>query len=109
MMAKHSSAPVIIRATAFQTRMPLLSLNFDSQVRSWTFERALLFLFLLSLPLVNPWIRGDGVGYYAYARAPLIEHSLDFTHDYQGANESFRETRFDDQGHVRPEYITGTG
>jgi len=26
----------------------------------------LALLFLLSLPLVNPWVRGDGVGYYAY-------------------------------------------
>jgi hypothetical protein len=34
------------------------------------------------------------VGYYAYARAPLIEHSLDFTHDYQLANGSFREACF---------------
>src|SRR5882724_7458974 len=109
MIAKHASAPVISRATAFQTKMPLLSLNLDSQVRSWTFERALLFLFLFSLPLVNPWIRGDGVGYYAYARAPLIEHSLDFTHDYQSANESFREARLGDSGKPKPEFLTVTG
>jgi len=54
------------------------------------FEWILLILFLLTLPLLNPWVRGDGVGYYAYARAPLIEHNFDFTHDYQSANESFR-------------------
>lgn len=66
-------------------------------------------LFVLSLPLLNPWIRGDGVGYYAYARAPLIEHSLDFTRDYQFANESFREGRFDEQGNIKPEYRTSTG
>src|SRR5271154_2108847 len=29
-------------------------------------RRILLLVFLISLPLVNPWIRGDGVGYYAY-------------------------------------------
>ena len=28
-------------------------------------------LFLMSLPFVNPWVRGDGVGYYAYARSLL--------------------------------------
>jgi Dolichyl-phosphate-mannose-protein mannosyltransferase len=109
MIAKHSSAPVIIRATAFQRKMALLSLNLDLPVRWWTFERALLFLFLLSLPLVNPWIRGDGVGYYAYARAPLIEHSLDFTHDYQGANESFREGRLDESGQPKAGLRTVTG
>ena len=109
MIAKHPSAPVIIRATAFQRKMALLSLNLDLPVRWWTFERALLFLFLLSLPLVNPWIRGDGVGYYAYARAPLIEHSLDFTHDYQGANESFREGRLDESGQPKAGLRTVTG
>jgi hypothetical protein len=51
-------------------------------------ERILLTLFLFSIVFINLWIRGDGVGYYAYARAPLIEHSFDFTHDYQSANPS---------------------
>lgn len=85
------------------------ALNAQPQIQQRRFERILLFIFILTLPLLNPWVRGDGVGYYAYARAPLIEHSLDFTRDYQFANESFREARFDQQGHVRPEYITRTG
>jgi hypothetical protein len=59
--------------------------------------------------MLNPWVRGDGVGYYAYARAPLIEHNLDFTHDYQFANESFREARCDERGNPKPEYRTSTG
>ena len=73
------------------------------------FECVLLALFLLSLPLLNPWVRGDGVGYYAFARAPLIEHNLDFTHDYQHANESFRENRVDETGQPRAEFRTPTG
>lgn len=73
------------------------------------FERLLLALFLLSLPLLNPWVRGDGVGYYAFARAPLIEHNLDFTPDYQHANESFRENRLDANGQPVPEFRTRTG
>jgi hypothetical protein len=72
-------------------------------------ERLLLVLFLLSLPMLNPWVRGDGVGYYAYARAPLIEHSLDFTHDYQQANTSFRENRLDKNGQPTAEFRTRTG
>jgi hypothetical protein len=72
-------------------------------------ERVLLVVFLLSLPLLNPWVRGDGVGYYAFARAPLIEHSLDFTHDYQHANESFRENRLNEKGQPYPEFLTRTG
>lgn len=47
-------------------------------------------IFLLSLPLLNPWVRGDGVGYYAPVRAPRIEQRLDFTQDYQHAHPSFR-------------------
>ncbi len=73
------------------------------------FEWILLFVFLLTVPLLNPWIRGDGSGYYAYARAPLIEHSLDFTHDYQSANESFREGRLDENGQPKGEFRTRTG
>jgi hypothetical protein len=84
-------------------------LNADSHSKSRGLEYALVILFVLSLPLINPWVRGDGVGYYAYARAPLIEHSLDFTHDYQGANESFREGRFDSLGQPKPEFRTRTG
>ncbi|MGC2529251.1 MAG: hypothetical protein WA639_15990, partial [Candidatus Acidiferrum sp.] len=72
-------------------------------------ELLLLVLFLLSLPMLNPWVRGDGVGYYAYARAPLIQHNLDFTSDYQHANESFRENRLDKNGQPVPEFRTRTG
>ncbi len=75
--------------------------------RKW--ERWLLLLFLVSLPLLNPWIRGDGVGYYAFARAPLIEHNLDFQHDYQSANASFRDARLDENGLPKTIFRTATG
>jgi hypothetical protein len=66
-------------------------------------------LFLFSLLLVNPWVRGDGVGYYAYLRAPIIEHSLNFENDYRSANASFRGPRLDDNGNLKPELRTPTG
>jgi hypothetical protein len=72
-------------------------------------ERWLLVVFLVSLPLINPWIRGDGIGYYAFARAPLIEHNLDFQHDYQAGNASFRDARIDENGAPRPSFRTATG
>lgn len=75
----------------------------------WTYRRVIFLVFLLSLPLVNPIVHGDGVGYYAYARAPLIEHRLDFVHDYQRANESFRDSRLDANGQPKPEFRTSTG
>jgi hypothetical protein len=77
--------------------------------RSRKSERLLFLLFLISLPFLNPWVRGDGVGYYAFARAPLIEHSLDFTRDYQFANESFRGPRLDESGQPRSGFRTSTG
>jgi hypothetical protein len=71
--------------------------------------RIFLLLLLVSLPLVNPWVRGDGVGYYAFARAPLIQHNLDFTADYQHANQGFREARLDPVGNPKDTFRTATG
>src|ERR1700730_13277770 len=72
-------------------------------------ERRLLLFFLLSLALLNPWVRGDGVGYYAFARAPLIDHSLNFERDYIEANTSFREARLDERGQPKQIFRTRTG
>src|ERR1700730_5054663 len=72
-------------------------------------ERRLLLFFLLSLALLNPWVRGDGVGYYAFARAPLIDHSLNFERDYIEANTSFREARLDEHGQPKQIFRTRTG
>jgi MFS family permease len=77
--------------------------------RSRKSEWLLVLFFLLSLPFLNPWVRGDGVGYYAFVRAPLIEHNLDFTEDYRHANESFRGPRLDEYGQPKSEFRTPTG
>jgi hypothetical protein len=83
--------------------------NLPAPERSRKAERILLLLFLIFLPLLNPWIRGDGVGYYAFARAPLIQHNLDFARDYQSANAGFREQRLDGNGEPRSFFRTSTG
>jgi len=72
-------------------------------------ERLLLLLFLFSLPFLNPWVRGDGVGYYAFARAPLIQRNLDFTEDYRHANEGFRGPRLDENNQPKSFFRTSTG
>ena len=72
-------------------------------------ERWLVLFFLISLLGVNPWVRGDGVGYYAFARAPLIGHNFDFEPDYVAANTSFRESKLDESGHPNPFFLTPTG
>jgi hypothetical protein len=73
------------------------------------YEWLLAIIFLLTLPLSNPWVRGDGVGYYAFARSMLIEHRLDFTKDWLAANTSFRMGRTDAQGNIVPAEYTATG
>jgi hypothetical protein len=74
-----------------------------------SYQAALIVLFVLTLPLVNPWVRGDGVGYYAYARSLLIEHKLDFRQDWLRANTSFRMDRIDSDGRIDPRQYTSTG
>jgi hypothetical protein len=72
-------------------------------------QKILFALLLFTLPLANPWVRGDGVGYYAYARSLLIEHRLDFTKDWQHGNESFVMGRIDADGRVNSAEYTETG
>jgi hypothetical protein len=71
--------------------------------------KLLFFLFLVTLPLANPWVRGDGVGYYAYLRSALIDHDLRFENDYLQANESFVMAKVDAQGKLLPRFYTKTG
>jgi len=49
-------------------------------------EKVLLVLFLLTLPFITPRVRGDGIGYYAFARSVLIDHNLQFKGDWKDPN-----------------------
>jgi hypothetical protein len=73
------------------------------------YEIILLVIFAASLPLSNPWVRGDGVGYYAFGRSLLIEHNLNFQKDWLAANTSFRMGRTDPSGNILAEQYTATG
>ena len=75
----------------------------------WTYPRILFLFFLLSLPLVNPMVHGDGVGYYAYARALLIQHDLHFEEDWRHGNLNFSQSRVRADGQLLPENYTQTG
>jgi hypothetical protein len=72
------------------------------------YDKILILLFLLSLPLANPWVRGDGVGYYAYARALVVNGNLRFEPDWLHANASFFAGHVDKR-EIRPEMYTETG
>ena len=73
------------------------------------YDKILLLIFFFTLPLTNPWVRGDGVGYYAFGRSLLIEHDLDFKKDWLAANTSFRMGRTDANGNIASGQYTSTG
>jgi hypothetical protein len=119
MLPAHSTASEARFATAVEVSPPELRVH--ESLPSYTevpaaqktppsgkAYRWLLGLFVLSLVLINPWVRGDGVGYYAFARAALIQHNLDFTADYNAANSSFRDGRLDENGNPKPLFRTAT-
>ena len=66
-------------------------------------------LFLLTLPLVNPYVRGDGNGYYAYVRSAVIDHDLDFENEFRRGDPLFRTIYFEDDGALRPSMRSPTG
>jgi hypothetical protein len=78
-------------------------------VQITNYQKILILVFVLTLPLSNPWVRGDGVGYYAYVRSLLIEKHLDFEKDWEHGNESFVMGRSDSSGHVLANQYTSTG
>jgi hypothetical protein len=73
--------------------------------RSGRYTLILLILFLCTLPLVNPIVHGDGVGYYAYVRAPLIQHNLRFEEDWRRANLNFSQSRTMPNGELLPNVL----
>jgi hypothetical protein len=54
-------------------------------------------------------VHGDGVGYYAYARAPLIQHNLRFEQDWLHANLLFSQSRTLPNGQLSAAEYTDTG
>lgn len=71
--------------------------------------KRLAALFVLSLVFVNPYLRGDGNGYYAWLRSPLIDGDVDFGNEYQRADPSFREAFIDASGAPTSFMTTPTG
>lgn len=73
------------------------------------YQKALLLLFLFTLPLANPWVRGDGVGYYAYIRSLLIDGDLNLENEWLAANPSFVMNRVGSDGRLQEQLFTETG
>ena len=71
--------------------------------------KVLVFLFLVTLLFVNPWVRGDGVGYYSYVRSLLIDGDLNFENEWRAGNTTFILPKLDEQVRLRQDVFTATG
>jgi len=72
-------------------------------------QRWLITLFILTLPFVTPYLRGDGIGYYAYIASLVIDHDLYFENEYRHADPWHYRNLFDSQGRLKPHLYTCTG
>jgi hypothetical protein len=75
---------------------------------SFSYTKALFVLFIITLPIVNPWVHGDGVGYYAYAHSLLIDHNLQFENEWKAGNATFMQGRVGANGQVLATQYTAT-
>ncbi len=66
-------------------------------------------VFVVTLPLINPLVHGDGIGYYAYLRAPIIQHNLRFEQDWLHGNPGFVQQRTGVGDRLAPDQYTETG
>ena len=66
-------------------------------------------LFLVSLPLVTPYLRGDGIGYYSYVSSLIIDRDLDFTDEYSHVDPGNHRNYFDENGNIHSDFYTSTG
>lgn len=64
---------------------------------------------VVSLAFVNPYVRGDGNGYYAWLVSPALDGDLDFENQYRHADPLFRAVVFEPDGQVRANVRTATG
>src|SRR3954469_6496866 len=69
----------------------------------------LAVLLLLSTLAVLPYLRGDGNGYYAWLRSPVIDHDLQFGDEFARGDPAFLQTVFAPDGSYLPGMITETG
>ncbi len=72
-------------------------------------KRWLTVAFVLSLALVNPYVRGDGNGYYAWLVSPVIDGDFDFENQYRRADPFFQPLMFESDGRPRSEVLTNAG
>lgn len=63
----------------------------------------------LSTFAILPYLRGDGNGYYAWLRSPVIQGDLQFEDEFARGDPAFLRSVFDDEGDLLPGMVTETG
>ena len=66
-------------------------------------------VFLASLVLVTPYLRGDGTGYYAYISSLITDGDLNFEDEYSHMDPARYRLHFDETGNIRELAYTPTG
>lgn len=66
-------------------------------------------LVVASLTAVNPYVRGDGNGYYAWLVSPIIDGDLDFANQFAHGDPLFQTLIFEPDGQVSAGALTTTG
>jgi len=69
----------------------------------------LVTFFLLTLPTVTPYLRGDGIGYYSYIASLVIDGDLYFENEFRHADSWHYRNYFDERGNLRLHNYTRTG
>lgn len=69
----------------------------------------LVAIFVLSTPLITPYLRGDGVGYYAWLRSPVVDGDFHFENEFRRADPAVYAHVFDAEGELAPGQLTETG
>lgn len=64
---------------------------------------------LLACALVNPYVRGDGNGYYAWLVSPVLDDDVDFTNQYKRGDPAFQAFFWTSDGGLRDGRRTPTG
>jgi hypothetical protein len=75
--------------------------------RQWRWIAGVIVL--LSFAAVNPYVRGDGNGYYAWLVSPVIDGDVDFTNQFRRADPLFQSLIFETDGTVREVARTDNG
>lgn len=69
----------------------------------------LIATFAVSIPVITPYLRGDGIAYYAYVASAIIDGDLQFENEYRRSDPVRCARYFEADGTPRADLVTRTG